>query len=152
METLEYYKIIKNKVQFVHAELVSMNCVKNEVTPEHEGEEEKSYEVKISMSREVGTVLENKADFFLHSKVGIPEGPFDFEITYKGVCIATDELDKVSFEQYVYNQIVPLLLPYVRECVSSTMARMSLPIFTLPTMDILDSLEANMDIETLEDE
>lgn len=45
---------------------------------------------------------------------------------------------------YMIDQVVPLLLPYVREIVSSTMARMNLPIFTIPTMDVLDSIEANL--------
>lgn len=140
METLEYYKFIRNSVQLVDAELVSFNCLKrfpNEINNE-------SKEVQILLQREVNLISEKKAELFLRSKVGIDEGIFEFDILFKGVCVATDELNKVSFEQYVYNQVVPLLLPYVRECIASTMARMKLPIFTLPTMDILDSLEANM--------
>lgn len=152
METLEYYKIIKNSIQFVEAELVSMNCVKRDVVATDDEDSSESYEVKISLSREVGKVADSTAEIFLHSKIGIPEGPFNFEITYKGWCIATQDIDEVSFEQYAHTQIVPLLLPYVRECVSSTMARMGLPIFTLPTLDVLNSIEANMDNEKHEEE
>lgn len=152
VETLEYYKMINNSIQFLNAELVSLNCIKHDFDSKEESEKDIDFEVKILLRREVNIVSENKADIFLHSKVGIPDGPFDFDVTYKGLCVTNQELNKNSFEQYAYNQVVPLLLPYVRECISSTMARMGLPIFTLPTIDVLDSIEANMGSEFFEEE
>ncbi|WP_371018942.1 hypothetical protein [Pseudalkalibacillus sp. JSM 102089] len=138
METLDYYKLIRNHVQIYKAELVSMNCLKRYV----EKKSEKS-EVQILLSREVNLVTEKRVEIILHSIVSIPDGPFEFDIVYKGFCGTNAELDSAQLEQYAYDQVVPLLLPYVRECVASTMARMGLPIFTLPTMDVLDAIEAN---------
>lgn len=150
METLDYYKLMNNSIQFLDVELVSMNCIKREIDPTEA--QDMDYEVKISMTREVQLISEDKAHIFLHSKVGIENGPFDFDITYKGLCVTTKELDAPSFEQYAYNYVVPLLLPYVRECIGSTMARMGLPIFTLPTIDVLDTIEENMSDENFKEE
>lgn len=144
MDTLEYYKLINNSVQFLDVELVSLNCIRREIEIDPEQAKDADFEVKILMKREVKLISEDKANIFLHSQVGIPGGLFDFDITYKGLCITTKELDATTFEQYAYNQVVPLILPYVRECISSTMARMGLPVFTLPTIDVLDSIEENM--------
>lgn len=152
MEMIEYYKLINNSIQFLDVELVSLNCVKREIEIVPEEAKDSDFEVKILMRREVQLISENEANIFLHSKVGIPDGLFDFEITYKGLCITTRELDAPSFEQYAYNQVVPLLLPYVRECISSTMARMGIPVFTLPTIDVLDSIGENMNDENSEEE
>jgi preprotein translocase subunit SecB len=143
METLEYYKFIRNSIQFHNVELVSMNCMKRDLNLVKES----GNEVYISLHREVKLLSENQAEITLHSKIGIEDGPFEFDIVYKGHCNAMIELSNLQFEQYAYDQVVPLILPYVRECVASTMARMGLPIFTLPTMDVLDAIEANSQLE-----
>jgi preprotein translocase subunit SecB len=138
VDTYEYYKLIRNSVQLFDAELVSMNCI-NRKDQNQDGE----VNVPIVLQREVKIVEDDRAEIYLRAQVGSEEAPFYFDIVYKGVCVAFTDLDKNQFEQYAYDQVVPLLLPYTRECVSSTMARMDLPIFTIPTMDILDSMEAN---------
>jgi preprotein translocase subunit SecB len=120
-----------------------MNCIKRDIEDISEGDKG----VKILLQRDVRLISEDKVELILHSKVGIPNGLFEFDIVYKGYCEKNIEMSKPQFEQYAYDQVVPLLLPYVRECISSTMARMGIPIFTLPTIDVLDSLEANKKIE-----
>lgn len=139
METFEYYKLIRNKVQLHKVELLSMNCFKQDQVKKDK------QEVQIAFHRNINALSDDKIEIILKSRIGIEEGLFQFDITYKGICFSTDKsISRVQLEQYAYDQVVPLLLPYVRECVASTMARMGLPIFTLPTMDILDAIEANL--------
>ncbi|NRD78549.1 protein-export chaperone SecB [Bacillus sp. BRMEA1] len=135
--TLDYYKLIRNSVQLRKVELISLNCVKREF-------EGPGKQVQIFLKREVNMLSEDTVEIYLHSNVGIKEGPFEFDVLYKGVCKSSIKLSKPQFEQYAYDQVVPLLLPYLRECIASTMARMALPIYTLPTLDVLDTLEANL--------
>lgn len=140
MSTLEYYKMIKNSVKLVEVELLSMNCYKRDTGKK----EDKGGEVHILLQRDVNLISSDQVEIILKSRIGIEDGPFEFNIVYKGLCVSSMELSNHQLEQYAYDQIVPLLLPYLRECVASTMARMRLPIFTLPTMDVLDSIEANL--------
>ncbi|MGF2617716.1 hypothetical protein FZC84_11825 [Rossellomorea vietnamensis] len=142
MDAIKYYKMIRNSVQLYDAELVSMNCI-NQSGKKTGGD----VNVPIILQREVKVVSDEKAEIFLRSQIGGEECPFLFDVVYRGSCISFIDLDKNALEQYAYDQVVPLLLPYVRECVASTMARMGLPIFTIPTMDILDSMEANSSAE-----
>lgn len=151
LDIKEYYKLIRNSVQLIDVNLVKMTCINNTRVYQDESEEEKSHHVHLAFKRSVTILSENTAEISLFSKIGVEDGPFDFEIEYRGICITTIEIDKDSFEQYSYNQVVPLLIPYVRECVASTMAKMGLPIFTIPTMDVLDSIEENLDFEQLEE-
>ncbi|USK44666.1 protein-export chaperone SecB [Cytobacillus oceanisediminis] len=142
MSTLEYYKLIRNAVKLYKVDLVSLNCIGRSVE-----ESDQDVDVPIYFQRDVKLLSSNKAEFLLRARIGSDNGPFLFEMAYKGLCVSAENLDKVQFEQYTYDQIVPLVLPYVRECVASTMARMGLPIFTLPTIDVLDTLEANFTSE-----
>ncbi|MGB2993566.1 MAG: protein-export chaperone SecB [Paenisporosarcina sp.] len=152
METSEYYKIIRNSVQLAEVTLVSMNCFRNfKDSEEVEGDEPKSHHVQLAFKRKVNLLSTKHAEIFLLTKVGVDEGPFEFEIEYRGICFLTNEISETAFEQYVYDQVVPLLMPYVRECIASTMARMDLPIFTIPTIDILDTLEVNLNPEDIQE-
>lgn len=140
--SLEYYKFIANSVQFKKAELVSMNCEKNDISEDSKGKE---LGVNLAFQRETRLIKDATVEVILHTYLSVPNDLFKFEIIYKGICIKLDpKISETAFEQYAYDQVVPLLLPYVREIVSSTMARMNLPIFTIPTMDVLDSIEANL--------
>ncbi|MED4455880.1 protein-export chaperone SecB [Metabacillus fastidiosus] len=143
MSTLQYYKLIRNTVQLSHATLVSMNCAN--MTHFTTGENEVS--IPIVLQREVNVISEDKAEIFLKTIVGSEEGPFIFDILHKGICVSSVNIDRDEFNKYAYDQVVPLLLPYARECIASTMAKMGLPIYTLPTMDVLNSLEVNMSPE-----
>ncbi|ATX83771.1 hypothetical protein CU084_06575 [Bacillus velezensis] len=70
-------------------------------------------------------------------------------MVYSAVCNLSDPSKEDEFEKYTYDQVVPLLLPYVRECVASMLSRMGLPIFTIPTIDVLKTLEVNKSNEEL---
>jgi preprotein translocase subunit SecB len=133
--TLEYYKLIRNNVQLRDVELLSLECHKND------GEDK---DIVLELSRAVNIIKSDEAEIQLQAKVRfVNEGPFEFDMVYKGVCFTLNELKEEDFKEYAYEQVVPLLLPYARECIASTMARMGLSIYTIPTMDILASLELN---------
>ncbi|ASI84721.1 hypothetical protein FORC48_3641 [Bacillus cereus] len=145
-ETMEYYKIIRYHIQLKDVRLISLQC-KNFITDDTE---EVNKRVSVKMTREVKLVNDRHAEILLHTKVGFKEedqlkAPFSIDITYGGLCYAIPEADLTveEFEQYAYDQVVPLLLPYVRECVSNNLARMQLPIFYLPTMDVIKTMESN---------
>lgn len=145
-DTIDYYKFIRYHIQLKEVRLISLQC-KNFVTNDTE---DLNKRVSVKMTREVNLVNERVAEILLHTKVGFKEEentkiPFSIDVTYGGLCyiIPEAELKTEDFEQYAYDQVVPLLLPYVRECVSNTLAKMQLPVFYLPTMDVIKSIESN---------
>jgi preprotein translocase subunit SecB len=143
MSIMEYYQLIRNEVKLIDVELVSLQCAKNQ-----NEQEENEDKILLKLHREVKLISEREAEIFLRAVVGFEnDGPFLFDLRYKGLCISVGELQDEDFEKYAYEQVVPLLLPYARECVSSTMARMALPIYTIPTMDVLQTIEVNREEE-----
>ncbi|MED1607741.1 protein-export chaperone SecB [Cytobacillus kochii] len=139
MELVEYYNFIRNSIQLVDAELISMTC-KSDKSFQSENE----IEIPMLFQRRVELISQNKMEIYLRAEVGMKDGPFYFDIEYRGKCLALSEIEEKEFERYSLDQVVPLLLPYVRECVTSTMAKMDLPIYTIPTMDVLGTLEVNL--------
>jgi preprotein translocase subunit SecB len=145
MSVFEEYKIISNAIQLKDVELVSMKCLNKS------NDNNDNKKVTVKMQRKIEMENEKEATIFMRTIVGGEKDcPFGFDIVYKGTCVCLTDIDVQQFEQYAYIQVIPLLLPYVRECVSSTMARMALPVFTIPTIDILDSYEENHPVETRE--
>lgn len=138
MTILDYYKIIKNSVQFKEADLVAIRCYKNDVDVEGRAS------VNLRFERETNLLAEDIAEVKLITYLSLDNDFFNFEIEYKGICYKLDEtISEEMFERYAHDQVVPLLLPYVRECISSLMSKMNIPVFTIPTIDVLDTLEAN---------
>jgi len=140
MEELEYYKLIRNSIQLQDVRLLSLEFRSND----WEKERPKSG-ISLQIHRSAQVLDERRAEINLQVGISFKEdkGPFNANITYGGLCVATQELNEEEFKEYVYEQVVPLLLPYVRECVSSTLAKMRLPIFYLPTIDVLETLKKN---------
>lgn len=137
-ETHEYYKIIKNSIQFIDVELVDSVCRKIDTLGNSNGQ------VNLKFSRNVKTIEEGKAIIYMTTYLTGPDELFYIEVTFKGVCKKIDKsISEEIFVKYAKEQIVPLLLPYAREYVSNTLVRMKLPIFLLPTIDILLSMEEN---------
>ncbi|MFD2618617.1 protein-export chaperone SecB [Terrilactibacillus laevilacticus] len=145
MSVYEAYKCIVNSVQLEKVELVSMNCTQKK--KERTG----NVSVSVRFKRKVELIDDKTALIFLHTKVGEGSCPFDFEIVYSGKCKCKNDSTTSTFEEYAEAQVIPLLLPYVRECIASTLARMGLPIFTIPTIDVLNSFEANDASKHIED-
>jgi preprotein translocase subunit SecB len=141
--TLDYYKLIRNNVQLTKVELISMECYKRDVKLEEK-------QITLKLQSGVNLLDSKKAEAILRTIVGWEEeeeGPFLFTIVYRGICESKGEAEGEEFEEYVSHQVVSLLLPYARECVATTLARMNLPIYTIPTMDVLGSLHANKEAD-----
>ncbi|AGK52056.1 protein-export chaperone SecB [Bacillus sp. 1NLA3E] len=147
MNTYDYYKLAFNSIQLEKAHLEKMKCINRGL----DGIEDNQLEIKLT--RKIDLIDDSRAAIRLKAIVGFEEeGPFLFDIVYYGECVLCDKSQKEKFEEYSYDQIVPLLLPYVRECVSSTLARMELPIFTIPIIDVIGSIEENKDNNSLNKE
>ncbi|MES1028638.1 hypothetical protein [Bacillus velezensis] len=138
MNALEYYKLIRTAVQLKNVKLISINCNNFEGGL-------KDKQLSLLLNRNVKVISDTQAIIQLHTKIHFEEdGPFSIEIIYQGETKLLDEsINRDQFEEYNYNQVVPLLLPYARECVANVLARMNLPIYTIPTMDILESIKQN---------
>lgn len=85
----------------------------------------------------------NSMDIYMKVEIDFMDnGPFELTCVYKGELKASDTLEDDEFVKFAEAHAVPFLLPYVRECISSTLARMQLPIYMLPTIDILESMRS----------
>lgn len=141
LHLLDYYKFIRNSTQLVDVWLHSVHSEKKDGGDKRLG---------LRFSRDVVVVNETQAELTLDVEIDFEgEGPFSISVVYKGTCEALEDITPEELQRYAYDQVVPLLLPYAREYISDTLRRMSLPIFTIPTMDVLRSLSEN-DEESIE--
>lgn len=134
----EEYKLIKNSIQLVDVDLVSLECKKLDGN---------SRKLGFKLERAVNKLESRKVEIFLRVTINFEEEPpFYLTLEYKGICNSKDDnIVEDSLIEYADTQVVPLLLPYARECISNTLLRMKLPVFNLPTMDILRSMTENED-------
>lgn len=139
MENSDHYKFIANSVQLKNIELVSLKCDKKDL----DKMKNKKPIVEMNFKRIAKLLNETEVEIKLNTILEVKD-LFTFNIIYKGICEKINpSLTEEELEEYAYTQVVPLLLPYVRELISNTMWRMNLPVFTIPTMDILSSYEEN---------
>lgn len=139
----KYYRLIKFNVQLEDVALVEMEC--------HQNEEffEGSPPLRVTIGHRSELIDEEVVDIYVKVTLAFEEkGPFYISTTYKGKCLKNVESDISTevFEEQALSQAVPLLLPYIRECMSNTVTRMGYSPFYLPTLDILNSLAVNTDI------
>ncbi|NMA69840.1 MAG: hypothetical protein GX958_10540 [Desulfitobacterium sp.] len=137
----DYYKLIRNSTQLVDAQLLSISATRKEMI---EGE----ISINLKLDRDVSIEDEIYGQIYLIAIVeGIHEGSkdevFTLNIKYRGLCKKHNEVSSEKYKKYLYDQVVPLLLPYARECISESMRRMGLEPFYIPTMDVLSSVKAN---------
>jgi len=134
-ELMSYYKLIRYSVHLQDVRLKSLKV--NRLDGE-------SKTMNVSIQRGV-SMLEAGAVIAIKVNIDFEEdGPFELELELEGLCVATNEsITEEELRQYAFDQVVPLLLPYARETVASTLARMHLPIFNIPTMDVLQSMAYN---------
>ncbi|MGX5648437.1 protein-export chaperone SecB [Bacillus cereus] len=137
----EKYKLMRYSIQLKDVRLISLNCNNHVI----DNKEDFSKKISIRMHREIKLISSEEIEIFLRILVDFKDenGPFTVDVTYAGICKAIKELSETDFKEYAYEQVVPLLLPYIRECVSNTISRMRLPIFYLPTIDVLQTFEVN---------
>lgn len=137
-DTFEYYKLIKYHVQLLDISLVELICKQSE-----ESEDEK-LNLRVRLATKSLIVSEKKVEVFLRVNLDFEKsGPFDIQVEYKGVCETSEDITDEELENQAKDLTVSLLLPYARECISTTMNRMGISPILLPTMDILNSMAAN---------
>lgn len=139
ISSFEQAIIAKNNIQLLNVSLYELVCSRDT------GENTK---LNVRFEHRVGQVTDdNKLKIYLKVEVGFEEiGPFNIMCVHEGLVESLEEIDEDDFMLYVDNQIVPLLLPYARECIASTMIRMQLPPYTLPTIDVLKTIAVNSGI------
>lgn len=129
------YKTIKNHVQLQEVELVSLAC---------ERLAGNNTEIQMNTERKIDVINEKTVEIFLRVNIDFEsDAPFRMTVVYKGTCVSLVDINEETLKNYAFSIAVSLLLPYARECVASTMARMGLPVFNLPTIDILATLQGN---------
>lgn len=65
------------------------------------------------------------------------------EVVYSGSFKANNEISNELMQDWVEAQIVPQLLSYSRSVISHLTSLMAIPPISLPTMDVIESLEQN---------
>lgn len=116
-------------------------------------------EIKFSNTKEDGKEYKNlpfglkraveiEGDFayiFLKARIGEEEeSGFTMNIEYKGkVTRINESINLEELKQYSFDHVIPMLLPYIRETLSSILNRTDLPHFMLPTMDVINYLKTN---------
>ena len=139
---LDHYKLIRNSVQIMDVELISLECSKSENISSDD-----DMNVNLDIQRKVGSLDKSNGEIYLKVQFEVmhdDEILISISLAYKGICVNTSEtLGEEDFKIYLYDQVVPLLLPYARECIASVMTRMKLSPFYIPTMDVLISLKVN---------
>lgn len=147
---LDYYKLIRNSAQILDVELISLECSKSENISSDD------MKVNLDIQRKVGSVDKLNGEIYLKVQFEVKnedEILISISLAYKGTCRNTSEtLGEEDFKNYLYDQIVPLLLPYARECISSVMTKMKLSPFYIPTMDVLNSLRANKEGDLVDEQ
>ncbi|MCY8401363.1 MULTISPECIES: protein-export chaperone SecB [Bacillus] len=147
-EIYKQYRLAYNSIQLQKVQLESLNCINRGIE-----EFSEDYELELEFFRKVNLENETEAKISLKAIVGFKEkGPFLLEIIYNGTCSLLDNNEKDNFKDYCNKQVVPLLLPYIREIVSNTLIRMGLPNFTVPTIDIIASYIENEESNSLEED
>ncbi len=133
------YKLVKYSVQLKEVELNELICKKLD------GD---SKNLHLSVQPTTELLSDNLVNVYLKVRVGFREndsGPFEIDLTYKGVCHSHGDYTGQQLENAAYDLAPALLLPYARECVSNLMSKMNLPVFYLPTIDVLQTISENQE-------
>lgn len=130
----EKYQLLANSIQLVDVELDTLEAKRLQ------GD---SGKLNIELTRRIESAPSGVAIFLRVILEFEEDGPFRIITIHKGICEASGDISEEEINDYAYHHVVPLLLPYARECIANTITRMGLPAFPLPTMDVLKSMAAN---------
>lgn len=106
------------------------------------------YVVALEFSTKLLVINEDIIDGYLTVLTSLREeaskkNHLQISITYRGRFINKSKESDSVFQEWVEVQIVPQLLSYVRTVVWNISIQMGCKPITIPTMDILNSIEAN---------
>lgn len=99
-------------------------------------------------TRTVG-VTSSEIDIFLLAIIGDEEKTgFSMHIEYRGRVNSTKEdILNEELEEYAQQNIIPMLLPYIREISSALISRTKLPTLMLPTLDVINHIKNRKNYE-----
>jgi len=107
---------------------------------------EKQPKLGLDVSTTSKLLSEDTAHIFLNLKVVFTEGDpsFDFKLKLKGIIKAINPCSKKDLQQFIDNQVVPLLWPFARELVYTLTNRMGFPPLMLPTINVYQTIDKNL--------
>jgi len=124
---------------------MSIDCQRNDVKVQE------NMPLDMAIQGKTELIDSTKAVIYLKVTLGRKQDyPFYIDIVHKGLCYSNGEVKDGELEKYANDQIIPLLLPYARESVSSIMTKMNLPVYTIPTIDVLGTLKVNRQGEDIQ--
>lgn len=132
-------KIDKNSyhgIQLKSVQLVELNCKFNEEVKRKPG---KNTPVSINISNSSRVISSKLGICYLNVEIGFEnkeEEIFSIDVTYKGICEVTDEIDEDELKFFLEIQSIPMLWAYIRETVNNIMLKMNLTPLVLPTINI----------------
>ncbi len=130
----EQYRLLANSIQLVEVELDTLEAKK------FQGD---NGQLEIALERRIEPYPGGVAIFLRVILEFEGDGPFRIVTIHKGICEPSEDISEKVLNDYAYQHVVPLLLPYARECIANTVTRMGLPSFHIPTMDVLKSMVAS---------
>lgn len=141
-ELFKKYKMVKTNIQMVeaHLENVQLNKYINSLRGDYSNE--------ISFGIRTEKKDDNKYKGFLKTTVESRNNETEkvelyLEIIYSGLFLAKDEVNSEQMQAWVEAQVVPQLLSYSRSVISHLTSLMAIPPISLPTIDVIKSLEQN---------
>jgi preprotein translocase subunit SecB len=149
---LKAYNFARIKVQLEKVILEEITTKKNcdEVNA--------NYVVKMEFGTKTTVIDEETVDGYLRTVVNLKQeekdsNDLEIVIVYRGSFVRKPESTITNLEQWVDMQVVPLLLSYVRTTVSNISVQMGFDPIVIPTMDVLESVKLNTEInQDLEDD
>ncbi|WP_052414724.1 hypothetical protein [Paenibacillus sp. FSL R5-0345] len=117
-----------------------------------------NYVVKLEFGTKTTVIDEETVDGYLRIVVNLQQeendsNDLEIVVVYRGRFVRNPESSITNLEQWVDMQVVPLLLSYIRMTVSNVSVQMGFDPIVIPTMDVLESVKLNTEInQSLEDD
>ncbi|EGA88436.1 hypothetical protein GPDM_15154 [Planococcus donghaensis MPA1U2] len=140
---MKFEEIIKglseHKIQLLEVQLVEMNV---KFGTDYDLTKIKDH-LAIQLSNGSRIIDKYRGEALLEMRMVVEDSecPLEVVIKYVGQCRTVSELTEDELKIFLEYQSIPLLWPYIRQAVSDTMTKMSIPPILLPTIDVLETLK-----------
>lgn len=138
-------KNLYHNIQLKNVQMIGLKTVYNESNEFTSEKNNKNYPLCIEVKNDSKVISETRGICYLNVEVGFKEKDdelFNIEVIYRGLCEATNKIDKDEMEFYLKFQSVPMLWAYVRETINNVMLKMGLPPIVLPAVNINRMVES----------
>lgn len=124
----------RNSIQLRRVELI-------EVAFKNSGDIEQNEDLSFSLHRSA-EIDKECVNIYLTAEIGHSNiAGFSMNIKYRGEVYSLNDISMEELENYALQNVIPMLLPYIREVSSSLIGRTELPSFMLPTLDVINYLQ-----------